>query len=415
MKQPIRATDATINRAMIVDNRGFTLVEMIVVTAVFIVVLMITGAALKTIFEKGGVTLRSEESNTEGVVGLEMLRRDMQQAGYGLFSDEFSVPTYAEANAAPYSSYNDVNAVPRPIVTDNNLAVSGVLTGTDYLAIKGTTLGIQPVTQLWTSVPDTGVPKIWGRDDFTGSNDKLIAVEQKYDSINKRIVRRLVQKAANNYGVAYSATGAFTDQGNVNAAADYTPSTGKLYYLYGIDNNASANFTFRAPFNRADYFVNRDAATPGSCSPAAGVLFKAVMNQGDGSFNQIPVLDCVADMQVILGWNTTATPETSNEVQAYTSADGIAVSGNANGLNLQSVRNDPVEVNKRLRLVMVYLLAQDGRRDTNFANTNSAMVVGDTQLDPSGTLTKSVDLTVGNFRNYRWKLYRVIVRPKNIF
>jgi prepilin-type N-terminal cleavage/methylation domain-containing protein len=413
MKQSIRVTAVKIQRAMIADNRGFTLVEMIIVTAVFIVVLMITGEALKTIFEKGGVTLRSEESNTEGVVGLEMLRRDVQQAGYGLFSDEFSVPTYSEANAAPYSSYNDANAVPRPIVTDNNLAVTGVLAGTDYLVIKGTTLGIKAVTQLWTSVPDTGVPKIWGRDDFTDSNDKMIVVEQKYDNINKRIVRRLVQKSTNNYGVAYSETGAFKDQSNVDSAADYTPSTGKIYYMYGIDNITSTNFTFRAPFNRADYFINRDAATPGSCSPAAGVLFKAVMNQSNGTFDTYPVLDCVADMQIILGWNTTATPETSNEVQAYTSADGITVSGNANGLNLQTILTDSGEVNKRLRLVMVYLLAQDGRRDINFVNTNSAMVVGDPSL--GGTLTKTIDLTSGDFRNYRWKLYRVIVRPKNIF
>ena len=116
---------------MIIGNRGFTLVEMIIVTAVFIVILMITGSALKTILGKGAITQRSEESNTEGVVGLEILRHDLQQTGLGLFSDDSSIPTFAEAADAPYSSYNDANAVPRAIVTGNNLAVTGVLTGTE--------------------------------------------------------------------------------------------------------------------------------------------------------------------------------------------------------------------------------------------------------------------------------------------
>jgi hypothetical protein len=118
---------------------------------------------------------------------------------------------------------------------------------------------------------------------------------------------------------------------------------------------------------------------------------------------------------VVLGWNTSAEPEKSNEVQAYSSADGVAVSGDVTGLSgltLQSVIGDPIEVRKRLRLVMVYLLAQDGRLDSEFVNTNANMVVGDPGLS---TLTKTVDLTTGNFRNYRWKLYRTIVRPKNIF
>ena len=387
------------------DNRGFTLVEMIVVMAVFIVVLIITGSTLKTLLDKGIMTQRSEESNTEGVVGLEILRHDLQQAGLGLFTDVNSAPTFTEAAGAPYSSYNDANSVPRPIVTDNNLTVSGVLTGTDYLAIKGTTLALSSASQLWSYVDDTGVPKRWGRDDFTDLNDKVIVIEQKLDTSKNMMVRRLVQVAAGNYGVSYYASGAFEDQGG-NPVTDYTPSTTKINYLYGIDtmDTGVATFTLRAPFNRADYFINRDVATtPASCSPAAGVLFKAVMNQVDGTFDQIPILDCVADMQIILGWNTSEEPEKSNEVQGYSDAA------------IPATYNDPEEVQKRLRLVMVYLLVQDGRRDSNFINTNSAMIIGDKVLDPSGNLTKSVDLTSGDFQNYRWKLHRVVVRPKNLF
>jgi prepilin-type N-terminal cleavage/methylation domain-containing protein len=413
MKLSIRSEDNRAVESRVFNSRGFTLVEMIIVMAVFISVLLITASSLKTILTKGGVVLRSEESSTEGVIGLEILRHDLQQSGLGLFTDALSTPTYAEAADTPYSAYNDANAVPRAIVAGNNLAVTGVLAGTDYLAIKATTVAGTATSQLWTYVNDTGLPKQWGRDDFTDSADHMIVLEQKYDSSKKTMVRRLVQKSGTNYGVGYSAAGTFKDQNNVDSP-EYIPSTAKIYYFYGIDTGvAGTAFTFRAPFNRADFFISQTPAPPASCSPAAGVLYKATMTQSDGTFTNTPIFDCVADMQVVLGWNTSADPEKSNEVQAYTNANGTTVSGNANGLNLPSIIADATEARNRLRLVMVYLLAQDGRRDNEFVNTDSAMVIGDPTL--GAVLTKTVDLTTGDFRNYRWKLYRVVVRPKNIF
>jgi prepilin-type N-terminal cleavage/methylation domain-containing protein len=411
MKQSIKLVIKNIKSGIFSCNRGFSLIEMIIVMAVFIVVLIITGESLKTILGKGGVVLRSEESNTEGVIGLEILRHDLQQIGLGLFTDESSIPSYSEALAAPYTSFNDANAVPRAVVAGNNMAVSGVLNGTDYLAIKGTTVARSPASQLWTYVNDTGVPKRWGRDDFTDSNDKMIVLEQKFDKNKNTMVRKLVQISTSNYGVGYSANGVFKDQSN-NDVTDYTPSTGKIYYLYGIDSG-TASFTLRAPFNRADFFISQTPGPPASCSPASGVLYKATMIQSSGAFTKTPILDCVADMQVVLGWNSTADPEKSNEVQTWTSADGVTSFGPTNGLDFPSILGNASEVRNRLRLVMVYLLAQDGRKDTNFINTNTNMIVGDPSMGAS--LTKSVDLTATDFANYRWKLYRVIVRPKNLF
>ena len=413
MKLPIKAGYNKMKKA-VYGNHGVSLVEMIVVMAVFIVVLAIAGSALQTILQKGMISLTSENSNIEGVVGLEILRHDLQQIGIGLFTDSNSAPIYTEASGSPYNSYNDASAVPRAVVGDDNNSITGVMADTDYLAIKGTTLARNATSQLWTYVGDTGVPKVWGRDDFRDSNDKVIVLDQKVDKAKNMIVRRLVQISNSNYGVAYSADGVFKDQSNVNVT-NYTRPTGSTYYLYGIDS-ASTSFTFAAPFNRADFFVSQTPAPPAICSPAAGVLYKAVMvNTGAsaGTFTKIPILDCVADMQVVLGWNTSSDPEKSNEVQAYTNADCSTVSGNVNGLTMTNVRTDAEEVRKRLRLVMVYLLAQDGRRDSGFTNTNTNMIVGDTTL--GSTLTRSIDLTQTNFLNYRWKLYRVVVRPKNLF
>jgi prepilin-type N-terminal cleavage/methylation domain-containing protein len=414
MNLPIRISFVRNKYRTFVNNHGFTLVEMMVVTLVFVVVLIITGNALKTILTKGAVTLRSEESNIDGVVGLEILRHDLQQIGFGLFTDEGSAPTYAEATAAPYSTYNDSNAVPRPFVSDENVAVAGVLAGTDYLVVKGTSVARTETSQRWSYLTDTGLPKIWGRDDFTDTTDKAIVIEQKFDKAKNSMIRKLVQKSSSDYGVSYSSTGIFRDQaGNdLNVTGEYTPPTGKIFYLYGVDSAAPV-FTLSAPFNRADFFVSQTPNPPGSCSPAAGVLYKATMDQGAGTFTKIPILDCVADMQVILGWNSSSDPEKSSEVQVYTNANGTTVFGGSNGLNFQSILGNAQDVRTRLKVVMVYLLAQDGRRDNDFVNTNNAMVVGDTTL--GAALTKTVNLTTANLRNYRWKLHKIVVRPKNLY
>lgn len=396
--------------------RGFTLVEMVVVMTVFIFILIVTASAFKTILTKSRVTFGSEESNIEGVVGLEMLRHDLQQTGFGLFTDESSAPDYAEAVNAPFSAYNDAGAVPRALVTDNNVNLGNnatILTGTDYLAIKATTVGRTKTSQLWSYITDTGAPKRWKASDFEDRVDKLIAVVQRYDTSKKQIYRRLLRNSANNYAFTYYASGDFRDM-NGKTVSDYRPTTSQIYYLYGIYRDSSPEFTLGAPFNRTDYFIKRIVgSTPTSCSPSTGVLYKTTMNHSDGSFNEIPVLDCVADMQIALGWNTDPDPENHPEPSAFSDADGTAVSGNLNGLSIADIMLSAEEVRRRLRLIKVYILAQDGGRDLNFTNTNNAMVVGDPDLGEAA-LTKTVDLTQPNMRNYRWKRYGIVVRPKNL-
>jgi Tfp pilus assembly protein PilW len=404
-------------------SQGFTLVELIIVMAVFIAVLLITASAFNTILTKTRVTFGSEESNIEGVVGLEMLRHDLQQAGFGLFTEQDGAPTYSEAGHAPYSTYNDANNVPRAIVADNELKIDSSaplsIATADYVVIKGTTVGRTKASQRWTYIANSGLPKRWGSNDFEDQSDKLIAVEQTYDKANNQISRRLIKKSNTDYAFSYYASGAFLDQTS-SAVSNYTPTGTDRYYLYGITSNSNTSFTLGAPFNRTDYFVRRtNNSTPPSCSTSAGVLYKATMNHDNsGSFNEIPVLDCVADMQVVLGWTTSSDPENHPEPNVFTNADGSTVSdpNQLNGLSISDITGDAKQVRRRLRLIKVYILAQDGGRDLNFSNANSAMVVGD---PGEAALTKTLDLTKdddvnGHYLHYRWKLYRIVVKPKNL-
>jgi len=403
-------------RRIINSNAGFSLVEILIVMGMFVVVMVITSSALNIVLSKGNIVQRSEESNIEGVIGLEMLRHDLAQAGLGLFTNTDNLPVYAEAVGVAAAPYNDSNNTPRAIVTGNNLplAANVVLNGTDYMAIKATTVGNNAIAQRWTYVTDDGVPHQWGTDDLVNGNI-VIALTQTYNAKRGVLEHSLVKTAPTNYEIS------FTDP----ASATYTPAIGKRYYFYGIQGAAN----LRAPFNRVDYYVRRpDNGFPTSCSPATGVLYKAVMSHLDGTLlPEIPILDCVADMQIVLGWNTQANPEGSNVIDVLSSSDdGVLPNtvtapggGGLNGLDILTIMRDPAEVRRRLRQIKVYLLVQDSMRDPNFSNTNNALPIADAGEGPlverpGQIVPGSVDLTTPNMLNYRWKVYRVVVKPKNL-
>lgn len=384
-------------------NDGFTLIEMLIAMVLFIVVILITGNIFELMLPKTKTITKSEESNVEGIIGLEMFRRDLEQAGFGLFTDiDSPPPNYEEVLAAwPQSAYNDeLNVIPRAIVAANNLT-SNVLPDTDLLVIKATNAALNPASQCWTRITGPGTSKIWGASDLQesrkGQNDWVAVVSQGFR--NGEMQRKLIYdiKAPNTLTVAYKADGAY--------AEPFAPSSGdKQYYYYGIDSIAP-----RAPFNRTDYYVKRVAGdVPDSCSPAAGVLYKSVMSQKDGSMQAIAVLDCVADMQVVLGWNTTGDP-TGNVEDTWTNADGDYPTGGPTSAD--EWLKDSREIRNRLKTVRVYILAQDGGFDKNYSNTNTAMRVGEAGEtgDP-----KFIDLTTPDRIHYRWKLHKLVVRPKNL-
>ncbi len=188
-------------------------------------------------------------------------------------------------------------------------------------------LSVAPqASQEWTYVTDTGIPKRWGANDFVDGTDKLIGLQQYFDKNTNQVYRRLLQVSNTDYSFSYFTSGLFRDQLN-SQVNNYSPPTSGRYYLYGIDSNSNTSFSLRAPFNRVDYFVSRPAVgMPESCSADAGILYKSIMNHSDGSFNDVAILDCVADMQIVLGWNSQNNPETLSDVDVLSNANGTATS-----------------------------------------------------------------------------------------
>jgi prepilin-type N-terminal cleavage/methylation domain-containing protein len=399
-------------RHYLAGKEGFTLVEMIVVMAIFIVVIFITTKAFETAIVQTKKVFQREESNIEGVIGLEMLRHDLEQAGFGLFTavDTLAPPVYSEATGTRPATYNDSNnsssGIPRGVVAGNDITDGTVLSGTDYLAIKATTVARNKTSQKWTYISGVGSARDWGGVDELSTSDYIIAVEQKV--VSGELQRKLIYDTADpsSFSVTYKTT-----------ASSYSdpfgpPSDAKLYHYYGIDD-----INPLTPFNRTDYFVQRSSSTPSNCAPGAGVLYKTVMSQTDGSMSDIiPILDCVADMQIVFEWDAalfgSADTYSNADATTYSTKDGFASSPWAPTPSILTGANASLEIRKHLRLIKVYILAQDGGKDTTFVNKNTAMRVG-SDLD-SALVSKTINLTQANYQNYRWKLYRIVVKPKNI-
>ncbi|HIJ94672.1 MAG TPA: prepilin-type cleavage/methylation domain-containing protein [Desulfuromonadales bacterium] len=430
------------------NNSGFTLIEILITMALVIVVLVITGSAFESILKSSGRLLASEESNIEGVIGLEMFRHDLQQAGFGLPHAFVTAPKYGEAKTAPANLLNDGKGgatgdpsgnVPRAIASLESLTgTSGntynVLSGTDYLAVKASTIARNSASQKWTflsfSASSDGKgrpPNKWSNssDNFE-SADKVIVLNRSFTTggqVTNTLVNGTVDPA--NYWASYPAG---TDK---MADTTFIPTKASdVYYLYGITGASE----LRMPFNRADYFVARPqdiTKIPSTCAPLTGILYKAGIGHGSntsgGVLDYMPLLDCVADMQIVFGWDINGNG-TIDESSAYdTDATKITVSssiGTTSG-TIKTMMENPEEIRYKLKYIKVYIMAQEGRKDTNFSNSDTlvnntlSVVVGDAGPTPASNVSvskgyTSAQLTAKGWQNYRWKIYRIVVRPKNL-
>jgi hypothetical protein len=192
--------------------------------------------------------------------------------------------------------------------------------------------------------------------------------------------KELVIDGSNNFFTTYSSSAFSADFSPVNATTRYV--------IYGVDPDTN----LRMPFNRADYYIQRPASIPQTCAPNTGILYKATINQGNGAINPEPLIDCVADMQVIYRLDT------NNDGMIDSTLDDIS------GLTAQQIR-------EQLREVRVYILSHEGQSDSAFRYANSTITVGEFGLGR----TFNLSATIGSgWENYRWKVSTLVVKPRNL-
>jgi prepilin-type N-terminal cleavage/methylation domain-containing protein len=420
---------------MKIDQRGFTLVEMLIAMSIFVGVIMITGNAFNKIQSYSSRLNRGEESNIEGMVGLEMLRHDLESAGYGLFDSydpNYSTPRFIEAAVAPASNYNDGQGtasdahVPRAVTGGNDLGTQSttddggvsysVIPGTDYLAVRSTSVGKNIAGQKWTYLSyssNGGAPHNWqsGADNIP-SGSWTIMIKRAFSptgNTNQLVVDNSQANSSTNY---FSTTYQVSGWG-APGTANFSPSVpNSIHFIYGVSQSGGTNAP-NMPFNRADYFIARppNANIPAVCAndSLVGTLYKATVSQGTsnpGKLNYMPIMDCVIDFQVVLGWDT----DGDGSLDTWSKADGtgaIGLTGDVSGFF-----NDANKMSNSLKMIKVFVLAQNGRYDPSYT-APATISIGDPLQASENSFTRTYTIPA-SLSHYRWKLFKIVARPKNL-
>lgn len=390
---------------MIKRQEGFTLVELLITMVIFV----FTIAAATNIFVPLLMQFKQQskitETQIEGIVGLDLLRRDIEQAGFGLpwnIEATVTTATYSEASGNvspltfPPSDYNDAPGPPRAILSDDNIG----LNGSDYLVIKATSVATNNTTMKWAYVVEEAAGsavKAWG------------AGVEDLDPTD-RVIVMIPSRGTNNQRILVDNGGVFSVQFQHVPDSAYSPGIERdLYLIYGVDPDTN----LRMPFNRAEYYIRGTGGgftIPPRCAPNTGVLMKSVINQADGARGVgMPLLDCVADIQVVFGVDNDN--DGDFEVGAAGSTDMYTADISA---------YNALQVRQQVREVRLYILAHEGQRDNTYDAATvypAAQVALPAAPDPGAGSGSTFNFTargVTDWQHYRWKVYRIVVKPNNL-
>jgi len=363
---------------MLNRDDGFSIVELLVAMVVFGLVIAASSNAFIGLTDQFKQQSKISETLLQDIIGFEILRRDVEHAGYGI---PWTIPGavgYTESTNPTASLYNDVppNA-PRALVSGNGAGVGG----SDYLVVKSITVATQVniagvnVSQNWTRLGAGGftLNGLSGRNFM--NTDNVIVINPGTTGANQRTLVESVGSYATTWGntVNYEPTGLSTN------------------IVYGVDPN-----NVRMPFNRADYYISM-IDVPARCEPSTGVLVKAeILHDATGTPSEMPLIDCVGDMQVVYALD-------NDEDEDFVVGTGIppdAFTNTLAGLTVQQIRN-------RVKEVSIYVLAHEGQIDMDYTyNGLDPVTVGPNPILGSNFAVPSV--------NYRWQLHTLTVRPQTL-
>ena len=383
------------------------MVELMVALAI---ILIITAAA-STAYVKllGGVKVqgRITEGQMDTLSGFELLRYDIEMAGYGLFRElppaaesgctgPSSPDFYDEAvasdapNAADFN--DDPGEVPRAFFLSNNTGntLPGYLpddNASDVLVIKSMVANAQALNRKWSFLDSNRTIKSWGSTELDfADNDTVVALDE---------TGRL--RICSNW------------QDATSASMLPLPSEGTTYVVYGV--NAS---TMRMPFNRVDYYLKQPASNfPSRCFAGSFILYRASINHGDGGRNEQPLIDCVRDFQVAFGIDT----DGDRAVNTWVTNPSLTAA----------------EIRTQVREVRVFLLYHEGQRDKDFCFSGTinlgdvdiaTQLVGNTGFQTLSDTPEEGALSTFTPPNtppcqdekthYRWKVGKLVIKPMNL-
>jgi prepilin-type N-terminal cleavage/methylation domain-containing protein len=368
---------------------GYTLVELVVVMLIFSIVMVLISVSFNRIVAGSSRITKTVETDIGGLIGLELLRYDLELAGFGL-PWSLSGATYQETGRGTMVpghpgtaavSFND-EPTDAPMAYKSGDGVG--YNGSDYLVLKGTALGMSGTSRSWcylnySSGKTVIKPSRSGTELRPGMGERAIVVR---NSVRSGSVRRELVTVGSSFTLV------FDDQ--LNEA--FLPKNREDQYLvYGVAPPKENALAY--PFNRSDYYISRTDDMTKSCARYTGVLYKTTIDHDGGTTGTTPypMLDCVADLQVVF--------------MMATSSDGSLVPlSDISGYKAEQLR-------ELLKEVRVFAMVQQGKKEPGYSypvsDPERAIIVGD-------RVWKKEDLLRNGWLDYRWKIYSIVVQPKNL-
>jgi type II secretory pathway component PulJ len=430
---------------------GMTMIELMVSLAIVMLIIAAATMAYLKLLRTYRTQGRLAESYMANLTGLELLRYDIEMAGFGLPANMNGV-NYTEATAGPgntaASPYNPAllndstnnangnNDVPRAFAhMDSPPFPVANYAASDVLSIKSSAANINPASKKWSMITNVNaskpIVKCWGGAnldpvmDFTNTPtyspnpDTFIALDNNGNLLNNTGVW------LNSFNGSSPSQGFYKNASSITGCNSSTsPNGGQVYYIYGLDNNTGAHIM---PFNRVDYYLASNPNAPSSCAPYTLSLYRSTLIQtgpNAGTFNATPVIDCVRDFQVAFG----ILPDPTG----YGNTPGISVQWQTNllqntiyaagiGGTVNNAQMTAAQIQEFLREVRVFVLYSEGLGDTSASpsgsiNPNSnfrfagTLTLGDTD---TGQLSTPFTPT-GAQQQYRWKVIEIAVKPNNL-
>lgn len=357
--------------------KGVTLIELMVVLAIFSIVMAGLYSAYSAQMKVGVKEYKLAESEMEFQIGKMVLGRDLFMAGYGIADDYSSVtpsftPRVAEA-------------------TDGN---------PDTLTMVGTALGRESrATQAWSYTMVTGptltthfYPFSFPTVSFLNSQENLWQDDRiVYMNVTSR--KLLGLGAGTNSVTGKSWLFQYPPQGT-----DPTPGpldTGVV--AYGLQAASAGSFA-DFPYYIVDYRLGTTGSLS-SCAPGSQNLLRSENNRIGSPNPGQPLFSCVLDFQVVFGIDTTE--------------DGLIDCWDNGGQT--EAQGYLVEVlRQRVKQIKVYILVQQGKKDPAYT-ASGPIRVGDATLNACGGGGVGRDVTLlATQSNYRWRVIALSVVPRNL-
>lgn len=347
-------------------KKGLTIVELLV--TMFILVLVLSVAHLTYTHLLKGFKSGSLEETTEiaQLVGIEILRLDLEHIGYGIPKDEDNkIIEVTETDLTKRWNSNE-KLIVRSSLNNTNEETRG---------------------WLFIEVDDTGNAQVIsdGREKKSNSvNIVLIDSETKNLIANNSACSNPTSATEAYFSISIDNTTG--EIAGLNQTCIY-PSSGKKYYLgFPIDTSITdaCNISY---CNKIEY--NLSLSPSEFCNKDTKNLKRTV-----GDSNGEPIIECVADWKVTVDLDT----DGDGKVDTYDTTFPMT--------------ND--NIRKQLKLINVYILVQIGKKKPDFS-FNKTKPCGTYTCIDDPVVDRGIYLVLpNNYQNYKWKVIKLSVKPMNL-